>query len=53
MEKGIKIVIVVLIIIGAFILITRGCQRVKHVKIKETNTEQGTQLAVEVEKQKE
>ena len=53
MEKGIKIAIVILIIIGAFMLITRGCQRVKQVKIKQTSTDKGTQLAVDIEKKKE
>jgi len=53
MDKNIKTLIIIVVIIAAFILITRSCQRVKQVKIKETSTEQGGQLAVEVKKEKE
>jgi cell division protein YceG involved in septum cleavage len=53
MDRNLKTVLLILVVIGVLALVIRGCQQVKGVKITQKSNDTASKLSVEIEKQKE
>lgn len=53
MESNTKNILIILIVIVLCVIVVRGCQRVKNVKVTQKSNDTGSKLSVEVKKQPE
>jgi hypothetical protein len=52
MQKYIGTVIFIVVVIVVFLLVLRACQRTKEVEIHQKSTDRGTEISLEIKKER-